>query len=516
MDMYDLLIYNGHVIDGSGKAGFKASIGIQNGKIVAVGDLQEEAKQVIDATELTVTPGFIDSHSHSDSTLFASTATVEKLEQGITTAISGQCGGSAAPVRIPENMDAYKEGIGQKSQVLGSAATFLDTMKNVPLGAHHMCLIGAGNLRRMVMGMEQRNPTPEEMEQMKDMLREAMEHGALGVSFGLIYPPCVYFTEEEMTELAKVVAKYNGIAAAHIRGEGATVLKAQEEFINIVKNSGVRGIHSHMKSSGAPAFRNQVPTLIKNIEDARAQGIDLYFDTYPYIASHTTLSVTVVPDSGRELLKRLADPVEREKIKQWNYNETWWKGDLSWVLIAKCAAYPQYEGKFIHEIAQERGTDHVDAALDMILDSKNACSACYFTMNESDVEAALSHPLGMVCTDSGAALGKTVFHPRLKASFPRAIARYTRREGLPSLEEMIRKMTSLPASVYGLKEKGHIAVGMDADLCIFDAKSFEDQATFAKPNQRCTGLNYVIVSGQVAVQDSVYNGTLAGKLILRG
>lgn len=513
--MYDLLIQNGHIIDGTGSKGYVASIGIKDGKIIAIGDLQARAEKIIDAAGLTVTPGFIDSHSHSDSALFSSPGVAEKLEQGITTAIAGQCGGSAAPARIPEDKDTYKEGLGYKSQVYSSAGAFLDAMSKIPLGANHMCLIGAGNLRRLVMGMEQRNPTPEEMEQMKAMLRDGMEHGALGVSFGLIYPPCNYFTEDEMVELAKVVAEYNGIAASHIRGEGKTVLDAQAEFISIVKRSGVRGIHSHLKTSGAPEYRNKVPTLLKNIEQARAEGLDIYFDVYPYIASHTTFSVTVVPDCGRNLLARLADPAERAAIKEWDEKKTWWKGDLSWVLIAKCAAHPEYEGMFVNEIARERGVDQIDAALDLILESKNACSACYFTMNESDVEAAIRHPLGMICTDSGVALGKTVFHPRLKASFPRAIAKYSRREGLPSLEEMIRKMTSLPAAVYGLPQKGRIALGMDADLCVFDAENFVDQSTFTQPDQRCTGLNYVIVAGQIAVENAVFNGTLAGKLILR-
>jgi N-acyl-D-amino-acid deacylase len=512
--MFDLLIRNGYIIDGTGKDGFVASIGIQDGKIIAIGDLQESAEKVIDATGLAVTPGFIDSHSHSDTNLFASAETIEKLEQGITTAIAGQCGSSAAPAKIPADQDVYKEGIGQKSQVCASAGAFLDTMHSVALGANHMCLVGAGNLRKIVLGMEQRNPTADEMEQMKAMLRDGMEHGALGISFGLIYPPCCYFTTDEMVELAKVVAEYNGIAAAHIRNEGKTALDAQEEFITILKRSGVRGIHSHMKSAGAPEFRNKVPILLKNIEKARAEGIDLYFDVYPYIASHTTLSVSIVPDCGRDLLPRLTDPVERAAIKEWDQTQTWWKGDLSWVLIAKCANHPEYEGKFISEIAQERGVDHIDAALDMILDSKNACSACYFTMDEADVEAAINHPLGMICTDSGVALGRTVFHPRLKSSFPRAIAKYSRREGLPSLEEMVRKMTSLPASVYGLAQKGRIALGMDADLCIFHPEEFTDQSTFTQPNQRCKGLHYVIVSGQVAVENSIFNGCLAGKLIL--
>ncbi len=513
--MFDLLIKNGRVMDGTGSPSFAADVAVKNGKIAAVGFDLGEALRVIDATGLLITPGFVDSHSHSDQSLFSNPEVLEKVEQGITTAIGGQCGSSACPAKISEAEDRFLEGVGKKSEVYANFTGFVGAMKNVPFGANHALLIGAGNVRRMVMGMDQRAPTPEQMDQMKAYVREAMENGALGISFGLIYPPGCYFKEDEMVELAKVVAEYHGLAACHLRNEGKDVIRAQAEFISVLRRSGCRGVHSHLKSFGSPDSRGQVKILLENIDRANAEGVEMYFDVYPYIASHTTLSVRLVPDCGRDLLSRLADPEEREKIRLWNKNETWWKGDLSGILIASCAAHPEYEGKFISELAREHGVEEIDIALDMILESKNKCTACFFTMDEADVEMALSHPRGMICTDSRVASGRTVFHPRLKASFPRALARYTRREGLPSLEEMVRKMTSLPAKVYGLSTKGILRVGMDADLCVFDPEALEDKATFAKPDQRCVGFNFVIVGGSLAAEGAVSTEMKKGKLLLR-
>lgn len=513
--MYDLIIKNGKIIDGTGSPYFRSDVAIKDGKIVRIGKGLTGAEQVIDAKGLTVTPGFIDSHSHSDNALIGHPDTIEKLEQGITTAVAGQCGGSAAPGKVSSENDKYIDGLGQLSQVKSTMGNFLDAFVNFPLGANHICLIGSANLRRMAMGGANRKPTEEEMETMKALLREGMEHGALGISFGLIYPPSNYALEDEMVELAKVVAEYNGIAACHIRSEGSAVEEAQEEFISVVRRSGVRGVHSHMKSSGDPQNWGKVHKLLKKLEEVNDEGVEMYFDAYPYVASHTSLSVTVVPDSGRDLLRRLADPEEREKIKEWNRTTKWWKDDLSWVLVVRCAGHPEYCGLRIPEIAKLRGTDHLDAAMDIILESKNSCSACYFTMCEEDVKTVLSHPRGMICTDSSVAAGASVFHPRLKASFPRAIGHYAIEEKLIPLEQMIRKATSLPAAVYGLKKKGLIREGMDADICIFDEENFRDKARFEAPNQRCEGLNYVIVAGKVVVENSVYNGTRAGKLLLR-
>ncbi len=507
--MLDLIIQNCRVIDGTGAPAFPADIGVKDGKIAAVGFHLGEAKKIIDAKGLVITPGFIDSHSHSDKALYDSPEVKEKIEQGITTAVAGQCGGSAAPNYFDPAKDP------QKSEVHATFPAFVGAMKGEFFGANHVLLLGAGNVRKTVMGMDQSHPTPDQLEEMKSIVRSAMESGAKGISFGLIYPPGCYFTEDEMVALAKVVAEYQGFVACHIRNEGENVLKAQEEFISVLRRSGCRGVHSHLKSAGSPACRGKVKTLLENIDRANAEGIEMYFDVYPYIASHTTLSVRLVPDCGRDLLRRLEDPAEREKIRRWNEEEAYWKGDLSWILVVRCAAHPEYEGKFISEIAEARGVSHIEAGMDMILDSKNACSACYFTMDESDVKAAISHPRGMICTDSSVAQKSTVYHPRLRASFPRALARYTRREGLPSLEEMVRKITSLPARVYGLETKGVIRVGMDADLCLFHPDKLEDQATFASPTLPAKGLEYVIVAGEIAAEGAVSTGVKKGTLILR-
>ena len=512
--MFDLVIKNGKIIDGTGSPSFFSDIAIKDGKITRVGKNLGDAKKIIDASGLTVTPGFIDSHSHSDNALIDFPDLIEKTEQGITTSIAGQCGGSPAPANISPDDDKFIEGIGKMSEVRATMGSFLDTFKNIPLGSNTVCLVGHGTIRKSVMGMKQSKPTQQELEKMKDYLRDAMEHGALGISFGLIYPPSCYADTDELIEMAKVVKEYNGIVASHIRGEGMKLAKATKEFLDIVKAADVRGVLSHHKACGEPENWGKVSHTLRMIDEANAEGFDVYCDVYPYVATHTTTSVTFVPDSGRDLLARLADADERQKMKEWNL-EQWWANDLSWTQIAKCAAYPQYEGLFIPEIAKLHGTDEYEAIFDMILHSKNDCSACYFTMCEEDVETVMAHPRAMICTDASVAKGKTVFHPRTKGSFPRVLGRYVRERNVTTLPEMIRKMTSMPAAVYGLKTKGLIWEGMDADICIFDADKIKDNSEFTNCNERADGLNYVIIGGEVVAENAVYNGKRMGKLILR-
>jgi len=406
------------------------------------------------------------------------------------------------------------EGIGKKSDVCRTMGSFLDAFRNFPMGVNQVCLLGHSSIRRMVMGMEQRVPTAEELEAMKNMVREAMEHGALGLSFGLIYPPGSYAQLEEIVALAQVVKEYGGLIAAHIRSEGSQFLEAQEEFCEVIRRTGVRGVHSHFKSAGGSSNWGKVKPALEKVDEMNRLGYEVFLDVYPYIASHTTLSVSLVPDSGRDLLSRLRSPEERKKMKEWNRN-CWWKEDLSWVQIARCKAYPEYEGKRIPEIAALRGTDHLDTAFDLILDSENACSACYFTVCEEDVKTVLAHPRAMIGTDANVAGNSKVFHPRLKGTFPRALGRYARDLGVVSMEEMIRKMTSMPAAVYGLKKKGLIREGMDADLCIFDRDRILDHAEFTACRRPNEGLHYVLINGKIVVENGVYNRVRAGKLILR-
>jgi len=235
---------------------------------------------------------------------------------------------------------------------------------------------------------------------------------------------------------------------------------------------------------------------------------------YPYVATHTTTSVTFVPDSGRDLMKRLENDEERAKIKEWN-NSKWWADDYSWVKVTKCAGYPEYEGLFIPEAAKLHGKDECDTILDMIYKSNNKCSCCYFTICDEDVRTVMAHPRAMICTDASVARGSRVFHPRVKGTFPRTLGRYVREKNILSLPEMIRKMTSMPARVYGLNTKGLLWEGMDADICIFDAGKIIDHSDFNDCNKRAEGLNYVILGGEIVVEDAVFNGTKKGKLILR-
>ena len=517
--MYDLIIKNGNIIDGTGKDGYISDIAIDGGKIKCIGKNLDGAKQTIDASGLTVTPGFIDSHSHSDHSILTFPDQKEKIEQGITTSIGGQCGGSPAPISrdiTPEKAEDVA-GFGKNTDVYKTMGSFLDIAKDVPLGANITQFVGHGNLRKAVMGMENRKPTDEELEKMKALLREGMDAGAHGASFGLIYPPSCYAKTPELIEIAKVVAEYGGIVAAHIRNEGYKVIESVAEFIEIIRQSGARGVISHHKSARKPNW-GKVNTTLKMIDAANAEGLDIYCDVYPYIASNTSASATFIPKElhtgGADgIVKLLSDPKERAKIKE---TELAIHGlDLSWVLVAQCVSHPEYCGMFLNDIAKQQGKDQLETIFDLIMDSRNSCSCCYFTMREEDMEAVLAHPRAMVGTDSNVARNLTFYHPRLRGTFPRVLGRYVRERKVTSLPEMIRKMTSLPAHVYKLASKGQICEGFDADLCIFDADKIIDRADYTDPHARAEGLNYVILGGEVVVENAVHNGKRAGRVILK-
>jgi len=515
--MYDLIIKNGRVIDGTGTPYMLTDVAIKDGKIARIAKNLDGAAHVIDASGLTVTPGFIDSHSHADNALLSHPDLPEKIEQGITTSIGGQCGSSPAPLP-PNSKGSMIEGLGMSNEICGTFGSFLDTVSKIPMGANTATFMGHGQLRRAVMGSANREPTAEELEKMKELVRDAISHGALGVSFGLIYPPGCYAKTPELIEIAKTVGECGGMIAAHIRNEGAAVVESVEEFITVAREAGVRGVISHHKSSG-DGNHGKVKTTLRMIDEANANGTDIWCDVYPYTASHTSLGVTLVPKEYHAseyggVVKVLTDPELRRKVKEWNLNH---RGDsnLDWILIVRCAAYPQYVGKRLNEIAELHGKDVYETAFDMLVDSGNSVGACYFTMCEEDVETVLSHPRAMVCTDSSVAKGASVFHPRLRGTFPRVLGRYERERGIVPLHEMIRKITSMPAAVYGLDTKGLLREGFDADICIFDENKIIDRAEYTAPTLKADGLNYVIMAGEVVVEDAVYNGKRCGKVLLR-
>ena len=497
--MFDLIIKNGTVLDGSGSDGFIADVAVKDGKIAAIGTDLGDAAQVLDATGLTVTPGFIDSHSHADSAILPLPLQKEKIEQGITTNISGQCGGSASPAVRDGKLEKMSEFFAQGAPI--------------PQGSNIATYVGHSTIRKAVMGMENRPATPEELAQMEDLLRDALDAGAVGLSFGLYYTPGAFAPLDELIALAKVVGEKNGLLAAHIRNEAGDVLKSVEEYITIIKASGARAVLSHHKST-TKAGHGKVKLARVMLEDAIREGCDIYCDIYPYVASHTSLAPSLLPKAyvDGKVAEHMKDPALRKYFREWGVAN---KGeDLSWVQLTVCTAYPQYSGLRLNEAAKLHGKDDWETLFD-ILQEQPTCSACYFTMLEEDVEFVMSWERAMICTDSGVAGSRTFYHPRLRGSFPRVLGRYVRERNVTSLPEMIRKMTSLPAYVYGLEGKGYLREGMDADICVFDPNTIQDHATYMEPTLGAEGLRWVIVGGQIAAENAIATGVTAGKVLLR-
>ena len=499
---YDLLIKNAAVIDGTGREAFFADVAVKDGKIAEIGNDLSDASEIIDASGLMLTPGWIDSHSHSNAAVFAFPDQREKVEQGITFSVTGQCGYSSAPSR-------------DKDGNLFSVRDYFDAATVTPQGSGSVMLVGHTMLRLAVIGSENRAPTREEMELMKKLLRDGMESGALGMSFGLFYAPGAYATVEECVELASVVAEYGGILAAHIRDERDGVIEAVDEFLKIIKGSGCRGVFSHHKSAEPQNF-GKVKTTVSMIKEAIDEGYDIYLDVYPYPAYETTLLASFIPQQfHREGIKDVVDLVRdddsRAMLRKWGLDN--WGEDLGFVLVSKCPPYSQYEGLTVNEIAEKMGMDRYECAYELIRASEGVAEGFFFVMDESDIEFVMREPRAMICTDSTVAGKSTRYHPRLRASFPRVLSHYVRERGVTSLPEMIRKMTSLPASVYGLAGKGEIKVGMDADLCIFDYGKIKDRADFSDCTPANEGLSYVIIDGEIVARDGVHNGKRAAKVL---
>ena len=506
--MFDLVIKNGTVIDGSGKPGFRADVAVKDGKIVRVAENIDGGKEVIDAAGLTVTPGFIDAHSHSDMNIFSNPAQTEKGEQGITTSISGQCGQSLYPQR-KENPQG--DSLEERYVTFGQ---FMEKAKNTPQGSNEVMYIGHGKLRRTVVGMEKRKPTDAEMEEMKLLLRDAMEHGALGISFGLVYTPSCFAEKEELIELCKVVAEYNGIAAAHLRNEADTLVEAVEEFLDVLKAAKVRGVISHHKAM-FKQNHGKVNTTLAMIQKAIDEGVDVVCDVYPYIASGTSVESRFIPDQYRQgadkLRAALSDPQTVAQIKAQNIAK--WGTDLSWVLISDCPSHKEFLGKNMNEIAEILGMDSFDAVYQLLREDAGGVSAVFFAMSEEDVAKVMQFNRTMICTDSRAHGQKIQHHPRLRGSFPRALGVYVREKKVLSLEEMIRRMTSFPADFFGLTGKGLVKEGFDADLCVFDPETILDGCDFMDCHKHAIGLHYVLVSGQIVAKDAYHTGACPGRVI---
>ncbi|MCI0708076.1 MAG: D-aminoacylase [Ignavibacteriae bacterium] len=531
-DSYDILITNGRVVDGTGNPWYRADVGIRGDKIVAIGKLgAERAKHIINAEGKMVSPGFIDMLGQSELTLFIDNRAMSKISQGITTEITGE-GESPAPVN---------------ERILSEWKPFLDKYNlNVDwtdfegyfrrLKAHKATInigvfVGATQLREYVIGFDNREPTAEELQQMKDLVDQAMHQGALGLSTSLVYAPAVYAKTAELIELAKVAAEHGGIYISHVRDEGDKLVQSVLEAGDIGREAKLPVHIWHLKVSGKRNWGKMLD-ILKLIESHRKQGIDMTADLYSYTAGATGLSATMpgwaLEGGSKKLLERLQDEIDRGTIRAQLQSDKFDRQNFyrdsgpEGVLISSVydPALKKYEGKRLSEIAKDEKKDPIDVLFELLEADSARTGAIYFMMGENDVRLALAHSWTSFNTDyNGVAtdgpLSTAKPHPRTYGSFARILGKYVREEGVMTMEEAIRKMTSLAASRVGLKDRGVLKPGFYADVVVFDPATVTDKATFEEPHQYSEGIEVVLVNGQPVWESKAFTGNLPG-MVLRG
>lgn len=536
---YDIIIKNGKVIDGTGNPRYSGEIGITDGSIAKIAsELKDYSQKIIDAENLVVCPGFIDIHSHTDWILPVSRSQESTLYQGITTAVVGMCGDGMAP--IPEGREEeFKKLISVMIPALSQVdypyhtySEYLDYNERKRNSANLIFIVGYGNLRWAGgQGGENRPPTLEELNKMKFYLREAMESGAFGMSTGLIYAPQMFATTDEIIELAKVVADYNGLYFSHIRDESSSILKSINEVIEIVEKSGcVGGQIAHHKISGESNWGMSKDTL-DLIEDANKRGINITYDQYPYNRGLSDLKTTLPPwvreGTNDDILERIKKPEIQEKIKKdikagiegW---ESWIQNNgFHNIFIASVTSesWKDTPGKNISEITKFRGSsDDITTLFRLLIENELGVQVTIRSMSEDDIQRIMTGRYQMVGTDGAgipAAFSAGAYHPRFFGTYPRILGKYVRDEKLLTIEQAIRKMTSFPAQRLGLKDRGLIFEGNWADLVILDLNKVRDTATFEDPYQLPEGIPHVIVNGVIVIENGKKNRKAPGRVIRR-
>lgn len=535
------LIINGTIVDGSGNPAYQSNILLNGVHIEKIGNMNikeliqvEKDFTIIDASSLIVSPGFIDTHSHSDLKVLTEPEVLPKVMQGITTEVLGQDGISMAP--LPKNyIEPWRKNLagldGESDEIdwyYENTENYLKMIEKVQPSINEAYLVPHGNIRMEVIGLDNREPNQDEIQRMCEVTKREMEAGCLGLSTGLIYMPCAYSATDEIIELCKVVAQYNGVFVVHQRSEADTILSSMEEIIEIGRKSGVRIHFSHFKVCGKENW-NKLDAMFGLLDRAKEENIEVSLDQYPYVAGSTMLGVILPPwvhDGGTEkLIERLKDDILREKIK-----EDIKKGIEGWdnfiqfagvegIFITSVATENNKEviGLSLKELGEKRGKDPLDATFDLLIEEKNAVGMVDFYGTEEHVKRILTREETNVCTD-GLLSGKP--HPRVYGSFPRVLARYVREENALSMEEAIYKMTYKAAKAMNIKNRGLIKEGYYADLTLFDPEKIMDIGTFIDPIQYPQGIEYVYVNGVMTVHQGKFQCNItdvqrAGRVIRR-
>ena len=527
---YDLVIRNGMVYDGTGGAPRRADVAIQGDRIAAIGNLAgAKAAAEIDAKGMAVAPGFINMLSHSETTLIVDPRSLGELRQGVTTQIFGES--SMGPLN-DEMKRIQRAAMGDFKYDIAwtTLAEYLQHLEKRGISQNVASFIGAGTVRTHVIGLEDKPPTPEQLERMKELVRREMEAGALGVTTALIYPPNYFAKTEELIELCKVASKYRGKYIAHIRSEANQLLEAVEETIRIGREANLPVEIYHLKASGVENWP-KMDAVIRRINEARRQGMKITADMYTYTAGATGLTSTMPPwvlDGGYEALyKRLQDKETRRKIadEMRRPSNTWENmfllpGSLDRILLVgfRNEKLKPLTGKTLAEVAKMRGTDPTDTVMDLILEDRSRIGTVYFMMSEENLRKQIAQPWVMFGSDAGSMAAEGVFlksstHPRAYGCFARLLGKYVREEKVISLQEAIRRLTSLPAATLELDRRGTLKPGFFADVVVFDPQTIADRATFDQPHQYSVGVRHVLVNGAHILRDGEHTGVKSGRAL---
>jgi N-acyl-D-amino-acid deacylase len=548
--MYDIIIRNAEVIDGAGLPAYRADVAIRSDRIAAIGQFEAKANRTIDARGLTLIPGVIDPHSHADLILpldpKRQTELMRcKLTQGVTTTVVGNCGLGCAPIANREaegvlravNAWMTPESVEWNWRTVGE---YLDRIESNGLPVNIATLAPHGPVRISAMGLAKGAPSKTQLKKMRAMVERAMRDGALGLSTGLIYPPGMYSDTDELKELARVVADYDGVYTSHIRGSSETLIPAVKELLDLGRETGVHVHHSHNEAVGREHWR-KIDRVLAMEEEAEREGVRVSFDMFPYDAA-ATMMIAIYPPWALEggvdrLIERLNDPktrrrigrdVERKKPSWPPWGEHGWPHNLvratGWDAIyigyVESRKNKRYENRSLAELARLTGKSPFDAVSDLIIEERGQVSMLIFEISGGREERNLlvkyaRHRLGAFCTDAED-YGRGLPHPAAYGAFPKIFSKYVREDGALTIEEAVRKMTSYPARIFGLKDRGLIRPGAYADLVLFDPKRINDRANFENPRRQATGIKLVIINGVVTLETHQALNNLPGTVIRNG